>query len=228
MLREEKRTVTGTMQIREKVLAGIGTDVPKKPVIEWQKNEKRSWRESLLSNLAVASALLICIIALRTGAAPSLQEAARTVTAAATGDSLLDDQLGRLSFVSALFPEAAMVFGSHADELLAMPVMSAAMVHAWSEAEPYTSWETAENTVTAAAPGEVIGVYHGNGDERLVQVRGDGMLSCLYGNLCDLAVTAGDRVEAGDVIGTLMEGEACVLEVRRNGVSIDPALYFAQ
>lgn len=198
------------------------------PKVQWQQAAKRRWGESLLSNLAVASALLICVIALRTGAVPPLEEAAAAAVSAAAGDSLLDDQLGKLSFVSALFPEATMVFGGQDAETLEMPVMSAALVHAWSQAEPYTTWAAAEDVVTAAASGEVIGVYHGNGEERLVQVRGDGALSCVYGNLCDLQVAAGDRVETGDVIGTLMEGAECVLEVRRDGLSVDPALYLAR
>ena len=45
------------------------------------------------------------------------------------------------------------------------------------------------------------------------------------GNLAQVSVTLGDTVDAGDVIGTLMEGADCVFEVRRDGLSIDPALY---
>ena len=83
---------------------------------------------------------------------------------------------------------------------------------------------TSPSTVTAAAEGEVVGVYHGNGDERLVQVLGADGIACLYGNLAGVSVSTGDAVASGDPIGTLMTGADAVFEVRRDGVSIDPAL----
>ena len=52
----------------------------------------------------------------------------------------------------------------------------------------------------------------------------DNGLSCLYGNIETAAVAAGDAVRAGDVLGTLLPGAECVMEVRRNGFSVDPAV----
>ncbi|MBR3764337.1 MAG: M23 family metallopeptidase [Clostridia bacterium] len=147
---------------------------------------------------------------------------------AATDDSLLDEQLGRLSFVSALFPEATLVFGEAGNATLAEPVSGGMVVHAWSAAEPYMAWRTASAEVKASAGGEVIGVYHGDGGERLVQVMGNDGLACLYGNLGQVMVQTGDAVQAGDALGILMPGTDCVFEVRRNGVSVDPALYLGQ
>ena len=82
--------------------------------------------------------------------------------------------------------------------------------------------------MTAAASGEVIGVYHGNGDERLVQVMGNDGLSCLYGNLAEVSVQTGDAVQVGQTLGKIMTGEDFVFEVRREGMSIDPAVFFAR
>ena len=76
--------------------------------------------------------------------------------------------------------------------------------------------------------GEVIGVYHGNEDERLVQVLGADGLSCLYGNLASVTVSTGDMVQTGDPLGTLMAGQPCVMEVRQDGVSGDPAVMMRQ
>lgn len=196
--------------------------------VEWNVPVKRRRGESLLKNMAVSSALVLCAVTLRSGTLPPLNEAADVIMTAATDQSLLDDQLGKLSFVSALFPEAVLVFGENGDATLSAPVSGGVVVHAWSEAEPYISWRTSSSQVTAAAAGEVIGVYHGNGDEKLVQIMGNDGLACLYGNMSEISVQTGDAVAAGDVLGKLMTGEDFVFEVRREGMSIDPAIYLAR
>ncbi len=226
------QTHVGEMQVRKRRLQE-NERVPAPQTdsgIEWVTPVKKRRGEKLLSNLAVASALVLCAVTLRTGALPTLSGAGDALMAAATydqslDDDLLNDQLGRLSFVSALFPEATLVFGESGDDELALPVSGGTVVHAWSEAEPYMAWQSRQQEVCAAADGEVIGVYHGNGEERLVQVMGHDGLACLYGNLGEVNVAVGDAVFAGDQLGTLMTGANCVFEVRRDGLSIDPALY---
>ncbi|MGN0779498.1 MAG: peptidoglycan DD-metalloendopeptidase family protein [Aristaeellaceae bacterium] len=193
------------------------------PTISWREQVKHKPGEELLKNIAVAAALVICAVALRNGAVPSLTEPVDAVLAAVSGDPLLDEQLGKLSFVSAMFPEATLVFGEQQDVTLAMPVSGGTLMHAWCENEPYISWSCTSGQVTCSLDGEVSGVYHGNDEERIVQVTADSGLSCLYGNLATASVAAGDAVQAGDVLGTLMPGAACVMEVRRNGYSVDPA-----
>ena len=218
-MHENMGTQVSRMQVRRRTSA----EEPQKPIIEWKKAVKRRPGEHLISNMAVAAALLICAVVLRTGALPVLSPAADAVLTAATDNTLLDDSLGRLSFVSSLFPEAALVFGAK-DDSLALPVSGGAVVHAWSAAEPWMSWQAATRTIRSAGDGDVIGVYHGNGDERLVQVMGEDGVACLYGNLEEVCVSMGDAVAAGDVIGNLLPGSDAVFEVRRGGVSIDPAL----
>ena len=220
-----QETQVSPLQVRTGGLAPQSE--PESPAVEWVEPVKKRRGESLLNNLAVAAALVLCAVTLRTGAVPQLTEGADVVLTAATDDSLLDDDLGKLSFVSALIPEAVLVFGQN-DDALSMPVSGGVVVHAWSEAEPYLSWRTIGTQVTSAADGEVIGVYHGNGDERLVQVMGHDGLSCLYGNLDEVRVQIGDAVSAGDVLGTLLTGAEMVFEVRRDGMSIDPALFLGQ
>lgn len=195
----------------------------KKPSVSWRERVKSKPGEELMKNLAVASALVVCALALRSGAVPSLTGPADAVLAAVSGDTLLDEQLGKLSFVSALFPEATLVFGEQTEDALVMPVSGGTVAHAWSEAEPYISWTCSSGRVVSSLDGEVAGVYHGNDEERIVQVTADGGLSCVYGNIGTAAVAAGDAVRAGDVLGTLLPGAECVMEVRRNGISVDPA-----
>lgn len=224
---EMERTQVGQMRVRKRRLSPEACCEEGKQAegIVWKDREKTRSSDTLLRNMGVAACLVLFAVTLRSGALPELSAATDAVLAAATDDSLLDDQLGRLSFVSSLFPEATLVFGENDAETLSLPVSGGVVVHAWSEAEPYMSWRSNGSSVTAAAPGEVIGVYHGYGDERLVQVMGSDGLSCLYGNLETVSVTLGDAVTAGEPIGTLMTGADCVFEVRRDGLSIDPALY---
>ena len=196
-------------------------------VIRLEPPEKVNPAENLLKNMAVAAALVLCAVTLRTGAIPQLTETTDLVLAAATDQSLLDEQLGKLSFVSALFPEAVLVFGEQGEDM-SLPVSGGVISHEWSEEEPYMAWQTNQSLVTSAMDGEVMGVYHGNGDERIVQVMSDSGLTCLYGNLASAAVAAGDYVVAGDAIGELLPGEAFVFEVRREGMSVDPARYLGQ
>lgn len=214
------------LRLRDRMLApGTASATPE---INWAEPVKKRRGEALLKNLAVSSALVLCAVTLRAGTLPSLNDATDVIMTAATDNSLLDDQLGKLSFVSALFPEAVLVFGENSTDSLTMPVNGGVVVHAWSETEPYISWQTSSRQVNAAAAGEVIGVYHGNADERLVQVMGSDGLACLYGNLTSVAVQTGDAVQSGDVLGELKTGANFVFEVRQDGMSIDPSVFFAK
>ena len=184
--------------------------------------------DQMLKNLAVSSALVLCAVMLRTGAFPKLSPAADVVLAAATDHSLLDEQLGKLSFVSALFPEAVLVFGESQGIKLTYPENTESVCHVWSEEEPYMAWTMNRGDVSASAGGEVVGVYHGNGAERIVKINGSKGMSCLYGNLAEVSVGVGDIVAVGDLVGRLLPGEELAFEVQLNGVSIDPAAYFSR
>ena len=208
------------LRVRERSLS----PEPQESLPEWREPARRRPGEHLLKNLAVSAALVLCAVVLRTGTVPPLDDAADAILTAATDQSLLDEQLGKLSFVSALFPEAVLVFGEDSAELAA-PVSGGMVVHTWSESEPWMSWRTSDTVVNASADGEVTGVYHGMGDERMVQVQGQDGLKCIYGNLAEVAVRTGDPVLAGDVIGTLLPGEDFVLEVQQGGKSVDPSRY---
>lgn len=190
--------------------------------IVWQEPPKRRNGEHLMRNLATASALVLCAVALRQGALPGTSSAVDAVMTAVTDNTLLDDTLGRLSFVSSFFPEATLVFGEQTYPVLELPVSGGTVVHAWSESEPYTAWRSNDRAVRSSLSGEVIGVYHGDGEELLVQVMADDGLSCLYGNLAEVSVSMGDAVQSGDTLGKVMPDKDCVMELRREGISIDP------
>lgn len=224
---ETSTTQVTPLQIRQRRVIS-SAETATKPAADWQTVNNLPPKKSLLKNLAVASTLVLCAVTLRTGALPSLSTATDAILTAATDHSLLDEQLGKLSFVSALFPEAVLVFGESRTTALPLPVSGGVVVHAWSESEPYLSFRSSTTQVHSSADGEVTGIYHGYGDERLIQVTGNNGLSCLYGNLEDVTVHLGDAVRVGSLLGTLLPGEDLVLEVRQDGTNIDPASYFMQ
>lgn len=211
---EPRRGTTSSQPLQRKITS----------TAQWAEIPKPNRWESLTKNTAVAAALLICVAALRSGAVPSLSGMTDAVLAAASHDTLLDDQLGRLTFVSRLFPEATLVFGeSSPDTSLSWPVSGGAIVQAWSEDQPYALLSADGRSVFSAIDGEVMGVYHDEDEELLVHVlRSDG-LSVICGNLVSAAVRTGDAVTEGALLGMLPDGAACSLEVRQNGRSIDPA-----
>lgn len=194
-------------------------------VIDWQSVPDAPRGQALLKNLGVAAALVLCAVTLRTGAIPSLSDATDAVLTAATDQSLLDDQLGKLSFVSALFPETVLVFGENTTPELSLPVSGGVVVHAWSEGEPYMTMRTQSRDVVSASDGEVSGIFHGNEEERLIQVTLQDGTTCIYGNMDSIAVSTGDYVSAGMKLGCLLPGEDLAFEVRKNGISVDPMRY---
>ena len=221
-----QRTNVSSLEIRQKVI--WDADSSESSTTYWETIPDLPPKRSLLKNTAVASALVLCAVTLRTGVLPSLNNATDVILTAATDQSLLDNQLGKLSFVSALFPEAILVFGESRTPQIAMPVSGGMIVHAWSENEPYTTFRTSTQQILSSVAGEVTGIYHGCGEERLVQIANDEGLACIYGNLKEITVQIGDAVTVGEEIGTLIPGEDLVFELRQEGRSINPASCFVQ
>lgn len=193
--------------------------------INWDEVPKRSRGEAFVKNLAVSAALVLCAATLRAGAVPVLTESADVILTAATDNSILDEQLGKLSFVNALFPEAVLVFGENRLDELSLDIEMENVVHTWSAQEPYLAWHAQKGIVYSACDGEVIGIYHGNDDERLVQIMSSSGIACLYGNLQSVLVEIGDQVCAGMELGKMKPGQNCVMEIRKDGRSIDPTPY---
>lgn len=220
-------TQVSEMKVREKLSIEC-SDMDPMPGAEQHKEKDFDYGEAFMKNLAVAAVLVLCAITLRTGAIPSVKQAADMVMTAAADHSLLDERLGKLSFVSALFPEAVLVFGADPEQELILPVSGGTVVHTWIEAEPYMTWRSSNQSVVSALSGEVTGVYHGNNDEYLVQISDNDGLSCIFGNMGEVHVKTGDAVVSGDKIGKIKSGEDLVLEVKREGVSIDPTIYMAR
>lgn len=87
------------------------------------------------------------------------------------------------------------------------------------------TWRSSTRDVQSAGDGVVMGIFHGEDEELLVQVMGDNGVECVYGNLAEVYVRPGETIEAGDAVGVLLMDRDCVFEVRVDGVSTDPAVY---
>ena len=209
----DEKTVADQFQLKEK------------RDLVWYQPPKRSRWEELLKNMSVAATLVLCAVALKNDAVPGTETAVDAVLASVADDTLLDDRLGKLTFVSKMLPEATLVFGEGGQESLAMPVSGGVVVHAWSQQEPYMTWRSSTRDVQSAGDGVVMGIFHGEDEELLVQVMGDNGVECVYGNLAEVYVQPGETIAAGDAVGVLLIDQDCVFEVRVDGVSTDPAVY---
>ncbi len=209
-----------------------GPDAPppkqpeKKPDIQWVKHGRKSFADRLTRNVAMAASILLCVVALRSAAFPAAQDVFSAVKESVTLD--LDETLGKLTFVSTLLPEAALVFLDSSETLQVFAPVKGDVVHAWREAEPYIGLLGASQDVRAAAEGDVMNVAHGDNEERILRIRHDNGLETMYGNLEESYVSEGDHVYAGDILGVTQNGQPVYFELRKNGRSIDPTSYLRE
>ena len=212
--------------VHRKPVSGPGIVSPKEPDketkkdIEWVKPRRKEFAERLTRNVAVAAALLLCAVAVRNAALPQAKDVFTAIQDSVTMD--LDESLGKLTFVSSLLPESALVFWNSGEAVQVSAPVHGDIVHAYNEAEPYIGLLGVSVDVRVAADGEVMNVAHGDGEERVVRVRHEDGLETLYGNLLECFVAEGDQVYEGDIIGETAQKQPVFFEVRKNGRSVDP------
>ena len=176
--------------------------------------------DRLMRNLAVTGGLFLVVAAVRNVSLPEAQSVFGALQAGAGME--WDESVGKLSFVNSFLPESIQsVWNEHHDITVFAPV-SGSVVHAWSQYEPYVLIETTAKEVRVCADGEVMSIAHGIDEERIVRVRHDDGTEAVYGNLHSSLPVTGDRVYAGDIIGTLLEGEPLAFELRVEGRSVNP------
>ena len=177
--------------------------------------------EKLARNLALAGMLVLTVAAIHNAewpSGPAVLTAVREMI-----DPAWDESLGKISFVSHLFPDTVAVFfesGLQAD--LTAPCFGT-VTHSWTDAEPYIGYASSDLRVYAAADGQVMSVAHGLNDERIVRVRHENGLETLYYNLASVHVQEGDAVTASTCLGLRLPLEEAFMEVRRSGRAIDPS-----
>ncbi len=182
--------------------------------------------EKLSRNAALAALMLLSIVSIRNAQLPSgqtLLTAAQTIL-----DPEWDETLGKIDFVGHFFPETVSVFFETDIEKyrLAAPCTSGRLVHVWSEKEPYLGYKSPDgSTVYAVGDGQVMSLSHGMEEENIVRVRQEDGLEILYYNIATLSIQEGDEIKQGQGIGSILAEKETVIEVRRNGMPVNPTAW---
>ena len=191
------------------------------------KNEKTDvpksggpWREKLARNLALTGLLALTIVTIKNQSLPS--ESAVWTAMQEIIDPNWDAQLGKISFVSSLFPETVSVFWDSGIRAELTAPCFGSLTHPWTEQEPYLCYQSLDQKVYAIAPGQVMSVSNGIDAERVLRIRQDDGLETLYYELGSAAVREGDHVSADTYLGSALPNKAVTIEVRRAGRAIDP------
>ena len=209
---------------REGSMLSTDTPPPKAELTElpprqgWGKRLLRA--DKLVRNLAVVGAMLLTVVAVKNAGSPNAQSVFGALQAST--DMEWDESLGKLSFVGGILPEGIQAVWSEREAITVFEPVSGETVHAWSQSEPYMAFMSQVRDVRAVADGEVMSVAHGLEEERILRVRHDDATESIYGNLLNCYAQEGDRVYAGDVIATTIEGKPLIFELRRDGRSINP------
>lgn len=180
--------------------------------------------DRLSRDLAVSALLLLFLVSVRNAELPG----GETLLTAAKGltEGEWDETLGRISFVGHFLPETVAVFlEDQPAASLALPC-NGPLVHAYSADEPYLGYASGDGNVSCVAAGEVMAVSHGLEDELIVRVRQEDGLETLYYNLEKTSLSEGDSLKSGQAVGKLLNESPAIIEVRKNGRSIDPTAFF--
>lgn len=179
-----------------------------------KRNDKR-----LLRNTAIFAAAFLCLCG---GAAAVLYhpEQTQAVMSHLTAGFEYDETLGRLQFVSNILPKSAMVFLTTDQQPQALAAPSdGEIAHAWSQTEPWLEY-ACTGDVVSCKDGEVMTVVKNRQSEYTVRVLHDGGYESVYSGLSTVSAGEGDRIAAGQLIGTAAGFAA--FELRRDGLSVLP------
>lgn len=196
---------------------------PTKPYEEIPSIPRPSGMLKLTRNTAFLMLLLVCLASIHNQQLPD----GRTVLTAvqSTVDQEWDESLGRITFVDNMMPQTLSVFFQEEETYSLSLPCNGTLVHLWETHAPYVSFDTA-GSVLAIADGEVMSLSHDSTDQLSLRIRHENGLESVYYHLASTPLREGDMVTSGEAVGSLQEGHNLVLDVRRNGLSIDPVAYF--
>ena len=190
------------------------------PAVVYQQKKEQRFGERLARNLALSGMLVLAVAAAHDAKLPQGETVLTAVREMI--DPSWEEPLGKIRFVGGWLPESvAVFFESPVQASLTAPCFGA-VLHPWTEAEPYLGYQCRDGEVYAAAAGQVMSVAHGLEEERVVRVRHDDGLETLYYNLATVLVREGDEVGANTCLGRTPDGAEALMEVRRAGRAIDP------
>lgn len=174
--------------------------------------------ERMLRNTAICVALLLCVVAVQSVQLDGAQTASGFLSEMVSMN--LSESLGSLRFVSNLIPESVSVFWNLGGEKHMQP-SGAAVVHVFSQQEPWIGYAATE--AYASAAGEVMSLSVDAAGKASVRIRHASGMETIYGNLLTTYVREGDWVESGGLLGAARE---LTYELRGEGRAMDPTPYF--
>ncbi len=193
----------------------------KEPLLTaWPKKAPAPFGERLARNLALAGMMLLVIVSVRNEQLPAGETVLTAVQQMIQPD--WGESLGKISFVSKLFPETVSVFFDTSPSLPVTAPCFGPVIHVWSAEEPYLSFDSPDQKVYAAAPGQVMSIAHGDSEEKIVRIRHENSTETVYYGLDHLYVQEGDEVAAATCLGTALSGGSPAFELRRGGLPVDP------
>lgn len=176
-------------------------------------------------NLAFLMLLLVCLASIHNQKLPDGQTVLTAVQS--TLDENWDESLGKITFVDHMIPQTLAVFlDASAPVHLSLPC-NGTLSHLWEDAAPYLSFAPSDSAAFAVADGEVMHLSHGADDTLSLRIRHENGLETVYYQLSSVSVSEGDHVAAASPIGQIKNGSELVLDVRKNGLSVNPLTYFA-
>lgn len=194
---------------------------PPAPYEELPLPSRKSSLMKLNRNTAFLMLLMVCLASIHNQQLPN----GKTVLTAVqqTLDSPWQEDLGKITFVDNLIPESLSVFFTQpADHSFSLPC-SGSMVHAWQAEAPYVSFLPHTPAALCMADGEVMNVSHTSEGTLSLRIRHDNGTESVYYHLAEVFCREGDAVKEGDTVASIQEGENLLVDVRRDGLSIDPA-----
>ncbi len=178
----------------------------------------------LSRNVAFLMLMMLCLSSIYNEQLPDGQTVLTAVQQTVDGE--WDEHLGKITFVDGLIPDSiAVFFAQPGNEELLLPCLGT-MNHAWSQESPYLSFTPENNAALAIADGEVMAIAHTADDALSLRIRHDNGLESVYYQLEEVFCREGDVVKSGDTLATIRQGQLLLLDVRRDGLSIDPTAYF--
>lgn len=195
------------------------------PYEEFPLPIRKSSLLKLNRNTAFLMLLLVCLASIHNQQLPN----GKTVLTAVqqTLDTPWQEDLGKITFVDHLVPESLSVFFAQPAAALtfSMPC-SGSIVHTWQENAPYVSFLSRSPAALCMADGEVMSISFTSEGSLSMRIRHAHGLESVYYHLAEVFCREGDTVKEGDTIASIMENEHLLLDVRKDGLSVDPSAYF--
>lgn len=189
---------------------------------DWQPalKSKSTSGMRLKRNAVFFSAMLLCAVG---GAffATRGTDAVQSVMSHVTAGFEYDESIGRLHYVRNMLPESVMVFLTSSEDALTVQQPSETETcHAWTEQEPWIEYRSDGKRMISCEAGEVMSVVRNNADKYTLRIRHENGYESVYSGISSLKVSEGEKVLAGDILGSCTGIGA--FELRHDGLSVLP------